>query len=140
MRLFICGIIAVSVSALVYLYNDTAQFDKIRLSGLNTKKESGNPLRKNKVVVTNFQMGVGHNNTLGLALASPYKNSKQQSQLRKYETRIKNDFLMEVDEATLKEWVKKRNYRDIKSKFRKIVNKYLDEPVPEIYLSSFFYE
>ena len=85
-------------------------------------------------------MGIGRDDTLGLVLASPYNNRKQQSQLWKYETQIKNDFLMQVNEQQLKEWVKKRDFREIKATFRNIVNKYLDEPVKEVYISNFFYE
>jgi flagellar basal body-associated protein FliL len=140
MKLSICGIILFVVLAVVFFFNDATRFDGVKLSGLQSKKENSNPLRKSKVVITSIQMGVGDKDSLGLVLASPYKDSRQQSQLTKYEAQIKNDFLMEVNEEKLKEWVKKRNYREIKATFRKIVNKYLDEPVPEVYLSNFFYE
>jgi phage major head subunit gpT-like protein len=106
----------------------------------NSKKENPNPLRRNKVVITNIHMGAGHNDSLGLVLASPYTNVEQESQMYKYSTLIKNDFLMTVSEEKLKEWIKNRDFDDIKATFRKIVNKYIDEPVPEVYISSYFYE
>ena len=140
MKLSIFVIILIAVFTLIYFYHDTVSFEHVKLSGIRTKRENTNPLRKCKVVITSFQMGVGRDDSLGLVLASPYKDSKQHSQLSKYETQIKNDFLMQVDEQKLKEWVKNRNFRDIKYTFRNIVNKYLDEPVKEVYLSSFFYE
>ncbi len=140
MKLSIFGIILFAILTLIYFYHDTVSFDHVKLSGLQSKKENSNPLRKCKVVVTTFQMGAGKDDSLGLVLASPYKNSKQHSQLFKYETQIKNDFIMQVDEVKLREWIKNRNFRDIKATFRNIVNKYLDEPVKEVYLSSFFYE
>ena len=140
MRLSIFGVILLGILALIYFYHDTVRLDNVKLSGLQIKKEHTNPLRNNKVVITSFHMGIGRDETLGLVLASPYKNSSQQSQLNKYETQIKNDFLMQVDQEKLKEWVKNRNFRDIKATFRNIVNKYLDEPVKEVYISNFFYE
>ena len=140
MRITIFGVILFAILTFFYLYNDTVRLDNVRLTGFQGKKENTNPLRKSKVVITSFQMGIGRDDTLGLVLASPYNNRKQQSQLWKYETQIKNDFLMQVNEQQLKEWVKKRNFRDIKATFRNIVNKYLDEPVKEVYISNFFYE
>ena len=85
-------------------------------------------------------MGTGRNNSLGLVLASPFSNKKQESQLWKYSTQIKSDFLLSVGEKQLQEWVEKRDFQSIRTTFRGIVNKYLDEPVSEVYISSFFYE
>ena len=140
MRITIFGVILLGILTLIYFYHNTVRLDHVKLSGLQGKRENPNPLRKNKVVITSFQMGVGRNDALGLILASPYNNSNQQAQLYKYEPKIKNDFLMQVDEEKIKEWVTKRDFREIKATFRNIVNKYLDEPVKEVYISNFFYE
>ena len=136
------SLILISIITAIYLFHDVTKFQKVKFSGLQSKmgKENPNPLRKNKVVLTTIHMGVGSGNSLGLVLASPYNSSKQQSQLYKYATKIKSDFLLSVGEAQLKEWAKQKNFRDIRATFRGIVNKYLDEPVKEVYLSSFFYE
>jgi flagellar basal body-associated protein FliL len=130
------------IVTLIYLIKGNTGFDSVKMVTFekNAKKENPNPLRKNKVVITSIHMGAGHNDSLGLVLASPYTNTEQQSQLYKYSTQIKNDFLMTVSEEKLKEWVKDRDFDDIKATFRKIVNKYLDEPVSEVYISSYFYE
>ncbi len=105
----------------------------------NIKKEYLNPLRNNNVVMIRFHLGLGTDGSIGIDLAAPYKNSAQKEQLLKQEARIKNDFIMYYDKD-LKEWVKKRNFRAIKSEFTRIVNRYIDEPVKEVYISKFFYE
>ncbi len=136
------SLILLSIIILIFLLNGNSGYNNVKLVSLekNIKKENTNPLRKNKIVITSIHMGAGHEDSLGLVLASPYTNIEQESQLYKYSTRIKNDFLMTVSEEKLKEWIKNRDFDDIKATFRKIVNQYLDEPVPEVYISSYFYE
>ncbi|GEM_PF-3472450 len=130
------------IAILIYLVKGNTGFNNVKMVTFEkgAKKENPNPLRKNKVVITSIHMGAGHNESLGLVLASPYTSVEQESQLYKYSTQIKNDFLLTVSEEKLKEWIKKRDFDDIKATFRKIVNQYLDEPVPEVYISSYFYE
>lgn len=139
-KIIISSITLILIATLVYFFHDTARFNDVKFSGLHGKKDSLNSLKKSKVVITKFRMGFGTDDTLGLVLASPYANSKQQSQLWKYETQIKNDFILQANQEKIKEWVKTKNFLEIKTTFRNIVNKYLDEPVPEVYISSFFYE
>ncbi|MGD9158028.1 MAG: hypothetical protein PVG39_06450 [Desulfobacteraceae bacterium] len=136
------SLVLLSIIAAIYMFNDATRFQKVKFSGLQSKakRENPNPLSNNNVVLTTIHMGTGNGNSLGLVLASPYNNSKQQSQLYKYATKIKSDFILNVGEEKLQEWAKKKNFRDIRATFRGIVNKYLDEPVKEVYLSSFFYE
>ena len=136
------SLILLSVIAAIYIFHNSTRFQKVKFSGFQSKmiSDNSNPLRKNKVVLTTIHMGLGRDNSLGLVLASPYHNRLQQSQLYKYSTKIKSDFLLSVGEKKLQEWVKQKNFDDIRATFRRIVNKYLDEPVKEVYLSSFFYE
>lgn len=140
--LIICGLVVISIITTIWLCQDTIRIDKVKISGLEKikKKENPNPLRKSNVVITSIHMGLGDKNSLGLVLASPYYNSRQESQLWKYSTQIKSDFLLNVGEKKLRQWAQQRDFQDIKNTFRNIVNKYLDEPVPEVYISSFFYE
>ena len=141
-KLLITGFILLSVLTLIFLFHDTIRFENVKLAAIEGKRKSqnSNPLRKNHVVLTSIHMGTGRNNSLGLVLASPFSNKKQESQLWKYSTQIKSDFLLSVGEKQLKEWVEKRDFQSIRTTFRGIVNKYLDEPVSEVYISSFFYE
>ncbi len=127
---------------LVYLLYGNTGFKNVKMVGFENKykKENPNPLRKNKVVITSIHMGAGHNDSLGLVMASPYKNVEQASQLYRYSALIKDDFLMSVSEEKLKRWIKNRDFDDIKTTFRNTVNKFLDEPVAEVYISSYFYE
>lgn len=136
------SLVLLSIITAIYMFNDSSRFKKVKFSGFQTKakKENTNPLSRNKVVLTTIHMGTGNGNSLGLVLASPYSTSKQQSQLYSYATKIKSDFLLSVGEEKLQEWAKQKNFQDIRATFRGIVNKYLDEPVKEVYLSSFFYE
>jgi hypothetical protein len=136
------SLILLSIIILIYLINGHTENDSVKMSSLEKKssKENTNPLRKNKVVITAIHMGAGHDDSLGLVLASPYTNIKQESQLYKYSSQIKNDFLMTVSEERLKQWIKNRDFDDIKVTYRSIVNQYLDEPVPEVFISSYFYE
>jgi hypothetical protein len=126
----------------IYLINGKAGFSNVKMTGFKHKgkRENFNPLRNNKVVLTSIHIGAGDRDSLGLVLASPYKNIEQASQLSKYSTQIKNDFLLAVSEEKLKVWIKNRDFDGIRSTFRQIVNQYLDEPVPEVYISSYFYE
>jgi flagellar basal body-associated protein FliL len=135
-------LILICIIILIYLLKGNTGFSNVKMVTFEkgAKNENPNPLRRNKVVITSIHMGAGHNDSLGLVLASPYADEKQESQLYKYSIQIKNDFLLTVSEEKLKEWVKERNFDDIKATYRKIVNQYLDEPVPEVYISSFFYE
>jgi hypothetical protein len=142
-KIIIGSLILVSIIIIIiYLLNGHAGDNNVKTFSLdkNTKKENLNPLRKNKVVITSIHMGAGHEDSLGLVLASPYADIVQESQLYKYSTQIKNDFLMTVSEEKLKQWIQNRDFDDIRATYRKIVNKYLDEPVPEVYISSYFYE
>ena len=141
-RLIITVIIFISIITVIWLYHDTIKFENVKIARLERKSkyESTNPLRKCQVVITSIHMGAGNKNSLGLVLASPYTTKEQESQLWKYSTQIKSDFILSVGEEKLREWIKNRDFRDVKITFRKIVNKYLDEPVPEVYISSFFYE
>ena len=142
----ITGIILISIFTFIWLYHDAGiKFENVKITGIaslekRNKRESTNPLRNSQVVITSIHMGTGDHNSLGLVLASPYTTKEQESQLWKYSTQIKSDFILSVGEERLKAWVKNRDFRDVKVTFRKIVNKYLDEPVSEIYISSFFYE
>lgn len=135
-------IVLLFIIILIYLIKGNTGFDNVKMVTFENKakNENPNPLRRNKVVITSIHMGAGHSESLGLVLASPYSNTEQESQLYKYSSQIKNDFLLTVNEEKLKEWIKKRDFNDIKATFRKIVNQYLDEPVPEVYISSYFYE
>lgn len=136
------SVLLLFIIALIYFINEHAGINNVKLVSFKakTKIENTNPLRRNKVVITSIHMGAGHNDSLGLVLASPYANEAQESQLYKYSIQIKNDFIMTVSEEKLKEWVKNRDFDEIRAIFRKIVNQYLDEPVPEVYISSYFYE
>jgi flagellar basal body-associated protein FliL len=141
-KIIIGSLILLSIIILIYLLNGYAGYNNVKMVSLENKssKENTNPLRKNKVVVTAIHMGAGNDDLLGLVLASPYASIEQQSQLYKYSSQIKNDFLMTVSEEQLKQWIKNRDFDDIKARFKKIVNQYLDDPVPEVFISSYFYE
>jgi hypothetical protein len=141
-KIIIGSLILLSITILLYLLNGHAGYNNVKMVSLekNSSKENSNPLRRNKVVTTFIHVGAGHDDSLGLVLASPYRNIGQKSQLYKYSTQIKNDFLMAVSEEKLKQWIKNRDFDDIRATFRNIVNQYLDEPVPEVFISSYFYE
>lgn len=136
------SLVMLFIITLIYFINEHTGINKVKLVSFQTKtkKENTNPLGRNKVVTTFIHMGAGHNDSLGLVLASPYTNKEQESQLYRYSTQIKNDFLLVVSEEDLKKWISNRDFDDIKTTFRKIVNQYLDEPVSEVYISSYFYE
>jgi hypothetical protein len=141
-KIIVGSLILLSIIILIYLLNSHAGINKVKMVSYekNSKSENPNPLRRNRVVITAIHMGAGHDDSLGLVMASPYTSIEQQSQLYKYSTRIKNDFLMSVSEERLKQWIKNRDFDDIKATYRSIVNQYLDEPVPEVFISSYFYE
>ena len=141
-KLLIFGVGITAVLTLIAIYNDTIRLDKVDISSLKIegKAKHSNPLYRCDVIITTLHMGIGNDNSLAMTIASPYSTEKQRSQLRKNSVQIKNDFLLDTEEEKLKEWVEKRDFAKIKSKFRGIVNKYLDEPVQEVYISTFFYK
>ena len=122
-------------------HNELMDFGHIKVKKNNNfKKEYLNPLRNHKVVITRLHIGFGSNGSVGIEMATPYDNKRLQERLLKEETRIKNDFIMSVNEEEISGWVKRRNFNDLKSEFIRIVNQYVDEPVKEVYISKFFYE
>ncbi|MGD9160706.1 MAG: hypothetical protein PVG39_19975 [Desulfobacteraceae bacterium] len=99
-----------------------------------------NPLRNCEVIITQFHIGFGKEESIGIELATPYSSKRQMTDILKKEVKIKNDFLMNVEENDIKKWVKTKNFMAIKTKFIQITNNYLDEPIEKVYLSRFFYE
>ncbi len=142
MKWIISVIILFITCGIIYEYRDTFEINEVKIPGLKKVERNKNPdpLRKNKVVITDIHMGIGDNTSVGMELACPYSNSKQHSQLWKYSNQIKSDFLLQVGSYQLKNWVKEKDYDAIKATFRNIVNKYVDDPVTEVYLSKFFIE
>jgi len=136
-------IFALLIIIIFFYYNyDTNYLKDISISKFSTNKNSvyRNPLRNHKVILTKFHMSVDADNSIGFEIAIPYKTQKRRHQLSKYSKRIKSDFILNVSEENLKMWVEQRKYDDIKSKFIEIADKYLDEPVKDVYFNIFFYE
>ena len=136
------GIIILSLAAsfvLIYLYHDKIIYHEVKFSSLdNTIKKKPHPLRKNKVVITDVYMGLGEDSSIWIQLATPYKNSKQKSELWEYSSIIKNDFLLNIEAKKLKQWARHRDYRAVKKYYLNIVNKYVKEPINTVYLNEFF--
>ena len=130
------------ICAAFYHKRDNFEFGDVKMSGFDKseKNKSLNPLRNSKVVITDIHMGIGNDSSVGMELACPYTSSKQYSQLWKHANQIKSDFLLQVGSNQMKTWAKEKNYGAVKATFRTIVNKYVDEPVTEVYLSKFFIE
>ena len=125
---------------LICMYHDSIKLKEVKFPNLedNTKNKGHNPLRNNKVVITDIYMGLGDDSSIWIQLATPYKNNKQQTQLCKYSNVIKNDFLLGVEEKKLKHWARSRNFRAVKKNFLSVVNKYVEEPISTVYLNQFF--
>ena len=50
---------------------------------------------------------------------------------------IKSDFLTNLDQMKIEEWVRNGELRTIKTELLKIVNNYTDKPVENLYFESF---
>ena len=124
---------------LIYQYHDYIIFHEVKIPSLdNTMQKKSHPLRKNKVVITDLYMGLGEDSSIWIQLATPYRNSKQRSELCKYSSVIKNDFLLSVEAKKLHQWAQRRDYLAVKKYYLSIVNKYIEEPIHTVYLNEFF--
>jgi len=79
----------------------------------------------------------GRNVRLKMELAIPYEDDKQRNDLTIKMSRIKSDFLMEIDQVEMEKWVNKREFSTIKGRLLKIINRHTNKPVEELYFESF---
>lgn len=86
-------------------------------------------------VVSNIDM----QNILKMEIAIPYEDIEQKKDLKRKIKRIKNDFIGNVDQRKMEEWVKQRDFAAVKSELLKIINKNANKPIKDIYFKTFNY-
>ncbi len=123
-----------SVFGAILLHHYQGEF---KLAIFSKAKEEIDDNKIYKTMSVKTILNVGKTGTLRMTLAIPYENAKQRSGLRKNMTRLENDFLMNIDQAKMAEWVEQRNFAAFKKKLLRIVNSYVDKPVETLYFESF---
>ena len=69
----------------------------------------------------------------------PCSNKSQQAALKRKLPRIKSDFLIYLNNSDMEEYVRERNFVNIKANLLHVVNMHTDKPVQQIYLTKFNY-
>jgi len=126
-------VIAICV-AIGFQHNENLDFQK--LSMIKQKKAG----KKSKYVKCQLFSNIGSQNYLMMEMAIPYEDKTQYSELNRKLDRIKSDMLTDIDQKSMTEWVKERDYDAIKGELLKVINKHTEKPVEHIYFDSFLYQ
>ena len=80
---------------------------------------------------------MGGNGLLSMEMVIPCEDKEQVADLNKKLHIIKSDFLTNLDQTEVEEWVRDGELGVIKTELLKIVNHYTDKPVENLYFESF---
>lgn len=126
----LAGLLIFSVWALLY-YDKGINLHIISLSRIINNREDITSV-KCKVV-----QSFGKKGLLSMEMAIPCEDEKQLADLTKKMHIIKSDFLTNLDQMKIEEWVRNGELRTMKTELLKIVNNYTDKPVENLYFESF---
>lgn len=82
---------------------------------------------------------IGARHILKLGISIPSHNPKQFDEIKAKLPLIQSEFLTTLDSVKMDAWIRNRDYEAIRGKFLKVVNRYSDRPVQNIYFNSFNY-
>jgi hypothetical protein len=80
---------------------------------------------------------MGKNGLLSMKMVIPCEDEEQLADLNKKMHIIKSDFLTNLDQKKVEQWVRNGKFGVIKTELLKIVNHYTDKPVENLYFESF---
>lgn len=114
-------------------YKQEIVISNLSLSQNKTKKKDYYSRFVESSVISN----IGGQNILKLEMAIPYENSEQRRDLKRKMRKIKDDFLVHVEQRKMEEWVQQRDFAAIRNEYLKIINQHTDKPIKIIYFKSF---
>ncbi|MBL7181244.1 MAG: flagellar basal body-associated FliL family protein [Desulfobacterales bacterium] len=98
-----------------------------------TKKEDDGYSRYVKCSIVS---NIGPQNILKMEMAIPYENKEQCMDLKRNMNRIKNDFIVRIEQQDMEAWVTQKDFAAIKSEYIKIINQNISKPVQNLYFKS----
>jgi len=87
-----------------------------------------------------FISTVSNSHHLRMALAVPYKDQKHWMEIKKALPRLKNEFIMAINQEGMEAIVRDRDFEVIRSLLLRTFNRNLKRPVDNIYFENFFYD
>lgn len=86
-----------------------------------------------------FISTVQDSHCLRMQVAVPYKDRKHWIEIKNALPRIKNEFIIAINQEGMDSILRERNFKAMRSLLKKTFNKNLKRPVDTIYFESFFY-
>jgi|GEM_PF-1613759 len=131
--LSIFALIAICVT--VFILHDE-NVDLQNLSMIKPKHRKTAP----QFVKCRLYSNLGVKDYLMLEMSIPYRDKKQQDDLKGKLEGIKSDFLTNMNQQELAKWVRERNYDAIKAELLKVINTHTNKPIEHIYFDSLIYQ
>ncbi len=139
-NVYLKGFIAIVVVGLLVLgagilnqYKEEITISKLSLGQKKTKKKNDYARYVKSSVISN----IGGQNFLKLEMAIPYENLEQRRDLKRKMNKIKDDFIVNIEQKKMEEWVKQRDFAAIRNEYLKIINQHTDKPIKNLYFKSF---
>ena len=139
-NVYLKGFIAIVVVGLLILgagilnqYKEEITISKLSLGQKKTKKKNDYARYVKSSVISN----IGGQNFLKLEMAIPYENLEQRRDLKRKMNKIKDDFIVNIEQKKMEEWVKQRDFAAIRNEYLKIINQHTDKPIKNLYFKSF---
>ncbi len=114
-------------------YKTEIVISKLSLNPTKTKTKNAYLRYVKSTVISN----IGGHNILKFEMAIPYENMEQRRDLKRKMKQIKDDFLVQIEQGKMEEWVKQRDFAAIRKAYLKIINKHTDKPIENLYFASF---
>ena len=128
----VVGLLVV-VAWLLNQYREEITISKFSLSQKRTKRKNEYTRFVKSSVISN----IGGQDILKLEIAIPYENIEQRRDLKRKMKKIKDDFLVHIEQRKMEEWVKERDFAAIRNEYLKIINQHTDKPIENLYFKSF---
>ena len=80
---------------------------------------------------------IGQGTIVKIEMLIPFQNESQQIDLKNNMKILQSDFLTNIDQEKMAQWVKQRDFSALKNEFLKIINQRTKQPVTHLYFDSF---
>ena len=87
-----------------------------------------------------FISTIQNSHYLRMQLAVPYKDRKHWIEIKKALPKVKNEFILAVNQEGMEGVVRDRDFETIRSLLLRTFNRNLKRPVDNVYFESFFYD
>ena len=133
LALSVFAIIAIGVA--VYIFR-AENIHLQNLSMLNSKQGK----TASQTVKCRLFSNLGTTDYLMLEMAIPYRDKDQLADLKGKLESIKSDFLTNINQQKMEQWIQERDYDAIKAELLKVINTHAKNPVEHIYFDSLIYQ